>query len=256
MVDRYVGVVTGAGGDIGAAVCRALGARGCGVLCVDLTEELAARGAEEVRKAGGVADVCAAEVTDVRQVGADAGRARELWGVAHFFFNNAGIEGAESPIISYRLEDWERVFAVNVRGVFLGLKAMVHLLEHELVTRIVNTASVAGIIATPQLAAYGASKHAVIGLTKTAAVEFAPLNIAVNALCPGPVESQMMRRIERGLGGDEGAAQAHREFEARIPHARYASLEEVAELATYLLLDCPVYLTGQAITLDGGLSVV
>lgn len=256
MVDRLVGVVTGAGGDIGVAVCRALGARGCGVLCVDRTEELAARGAEAVREAGGVAEVFAADVTDERQVFAYADRARQLWGDAHFFFNNAGIEGAETPIVAYHLEDWERVFAVNVRGVFLGLKAMVHLLEHELVTRIVNTASVAGLTATPRLSAYGASKHAVIGLTRTAAVEFAPLGIAVNALCPGPVESQMMRRIERGLGGDEGAEQAHRDLERRIPHARYASLEEVADVATYLLLDCPVYLTGQAIVLDGGLSVV
>lgn len=254
MVDRYVGVVTGAGGDIGAAVCRALGERGCGVLCVDLTEELASRGAEEVRKAGGVAEVFAADVADERQAFAYADRARQLWGSAHFFFNNAGIEGAEAPLTSYPVEQWDRVFTVNVRGVFLGLKAMVHLLEHELVTRIVNTASVAGMIATPRLAAYGASKHAVIGLTKTAAVEFAPLKIAVNALCPGPVESQMMRRIERGVAG-EAWQEAKRQYEAMIPHARYATLEEVAELATYLLLDCPVYLTGQAIALDGGLSV-
>jgi 3alpha(or 20beta)-hydroxysteroid dehydrogenase len=212
------------------------------------------RGAEEVRKGGGTAEVFAADVSDERQVFAYADRARQLWGTAHFFFNNAGIEGAETPIVSYRVEDWDRVFAVNVRGVFLGLKAMVHLLEHEMVTRIVNTASVAGMVATPRLAAYGASKHAVIGLTKTAAVEFAPLNIAVNALCPGPVESQMMRRIEQGMAGD-AAQEAKRQFEAMIPQARYATLDEVADLAVYLLLDCPVYLTGQAIALDGGLSI-
>jgi NAD(P)-dependent dehydrogenase (short-subunit alcohol dehydrogenase family) len=110
------------------------------------------------------------------------------------------------------------------------------------------------MIATPMLAAYGASKHAVIGLTKTAAVELAPLGIAVNALCPGPVESAMMRRIEAGVGSGDTAA-AHDQYRAMIPQGRYAHVEEVADLAVYLLLDCPTYLTGQAIALDGGLSV-
>lgn len=253
-MDRLVGVVTGAGGDIGAAVCRRLGERGAAVLCVDLTEAGARRGAAACEEAGGKADVFAADVTQEQQVFAYADRCRQLWGAAHFFFNNAGIEGTETPLASYHVDDWDRVLAVNLRGVFLGLKAMVHLLEHEQVTRIVNTASVAGMIATPNLAAYGASKHAVIGLTKTAAVEFAPLTIAVNALCPGPVESQMMRRIEAGVA--PGAAEAaKRQYEGMIPAHRYAALDEVANLAAYLLLDSPIYLTGQAIALDGGLSV-
>lgn len=253
-MDGKVGVVTGAGGDIGLAVCEALGKRGTGVVCVDRTLALAEKGAQAVRAGGGSGEAAAADVSVEGDVVAYAGRCRELWGLAHFFFNNAGIEGAEAPLLTYPTDQWDRVLAVNLRGVFLGLKAMAPLLRHGDTPRIVNTASVAGMIATPMLSAYGASKHAVIGLTKTAAVELAPHGIAVNALCPGPVESAMMRRIEAGVApGAASAAKAR--YEATVPQGRYAQLSEVAELAVYLLLDCPVYLTGQAIALDGGLSV-
>jgi 3alpha(or 20beta)-hydroxysteroid dehydrogenase len=254
-MNGVMGVVTGAGGDIGLAVCQNLGERKATVLCVDIDEPRATRGAEAVRKAGGVAEAFVADVTNPEQVSAYADKARQLWGEARFFFNNAGIEGHEGPLANYPLDEWERVIATNLRGVFLGLKAMFPLLRHSDLARIVNTASVAGMIATPQLSAYGASKHAVIGLTKTAAVEFAPQTIAVNALCPGPVVSGMMERIEEGIA--PGAAGAARKgYEQTIPQHRYATLDEVANLATYLLLDAPIYLTGQAIALDGGLSAV
>jgi 3alpha(or 20beta)-hydroxysteroid dehydrogenase len=252
-MDHIAGVVTGAGGDIGAAVSKALAARGAAVLCVDRDEASAARTAEACRQAGSLAEHHVADVSVEGDVAAYADRCRELWGEAAFFFNNAGIEGAEAPLASYPIEAWDRVMAVNLRGVFLGLRAMFPLLRHSFTARIVNTASVAGLIGTPMLAAYGASKHAVIGLTKTAALEFAPHAIAVNALCPGPVESQMMRRIEEGVAPGAAAA-AKEQYEQRIAMARYAKLEEVADLATYLLLDCPLYLTGQAVALDGGLT--
>jgi 3alpha(or 20beta)-hydroxysteroid dehydrogenase len=253
-MDHEMGVVTGAGGDIGLAVCRELGHRKRAVLCVDRDEALATKAAEAVTKAGGVAEVFVADVTDEAQVNAYADKARSLWGETRFFFNNAGIEGHEGPLNTYPLEVWDRVMAVNLRGVFLGLKAMFHPMRHAEIARIVNTASVAGMIGTPNLAAYGASKHAVIGLTKTAAAEYAPHDIAVNAVCPGPVESGMMRRIEEGVapGAAEAAKQA---YAARIPAHRYAALDEVADLACYLLLDSPMYLTGQAVALDGGMSV-
>lgn len=253
-MDRCPGIVTGAGGDIGRAVCEHLAARNAVVLCVDRDEASARRGADASIAAGGKAEWIVADVTSEEQVAAYADRARELWGEVEFFFNNAGIEGAEAPLLSYPVETWDRVMAVNLRGVFLGIKAVAPVLHHADTPRILNTASVAGLIATPMIAAYGASKHAVIGLTKTAAVELAPLGIAVNAICPGPVESGVMSRIEAGVA--PGAASAARErYEQTIPMSRYASLNEVAMLATYLLLDSPMYLTGQAIALDGGLVV-
>ena len=253
-MDSKVGVVTGAGGDIGRAVCDELGQRGVQVLAVDLTEAAARRGADAVTKAGGTGHWCAADVSTQAGVAAYTDEARQLWGEAHFFFNNAGIEGPQRPLLSYPVEEWDRVLGVNLRGVFLGIKSMAHLLQHADNPHIVNTASVAGMIATPMLAAYGASKHAVIGLTKTAAVELAPMGISVNAICPGPVESQMMRRIESGLapGADASAKQA---YEKMVPAGRYATLPEVANVAVYFLLDAPSYLTGQALALDGGLSV-
>jgi NAD(P)-dependent dehydrogenase (short-subunit alcohol dehydrogenase family) len=233
-------------------VCEALGQRGVGVLCVDREQQLADKALKAVVAAGGIGKARVADVSIEGDVLSYASACQELWGNANFFFNNAGIEGVDAPLASYPVEAWDRVMAVNLRGVFLGLKAMYPLLRHGETPRIVNTASVAGMIATPMIAAYGASKHAVIGLTKTAAVEFAAQGIAVNALCPGPVESQMMRRIERGLG-DAQAAKS--QYEAMIPASRYATLEEVAAMAVFLLLDSPMYLTGQAIALDGGLSI-
>jgi len=253
-MEQRVGVVTGAAGDIGTAVATALGARGYAVLCVERTEALAKRAADAVTEAGGEGIPFVADVTVEGDVTAYAAEAQHLWGRADFFFNNAGIEGAEKPLASYPADDWDRVMSVNLRGVFLGLKAMSGPLRHSDLGRVVNTASVAGLAATPMLAAYGASKHAVIGLTKTAAVEFAPLGIAVNAICPGPVESAMMKRIEAGVAPGGGDA-ARKAYEANVPQGRYAKVEEVADLAVYLLSDSPMYLSGQAIALDGGLSI-
>ena len=253
-MDRKVGVVTGAGGDIGLDVCRHLVASEAGVLCIDRDDDAVDRAVAACKDAGGSAEGFVADVSSEEAAFAYASRCRELWGAANFFFNNAGIEGAEKPLIAYPVDEWDRVMAVNLRGVFLGLKAMHPLLQHADTARVVNTASVAGMIATPQLAAYGASKHAVIGLTKTAAVEFAPHGIAVNALCPGPVESAMMRRIEAGISPDN-AERVHRGYEATVPMGRYAKLDEVGMLATYLLLESPMYLTGQAVALDGGMVV-
>lgn len=251
-MDKFTGVVTGAGGNVGVAVCRRLGERGASILAVDVSDELAQRGAKACTDAGGKADAMAADVSSEPEVMAYARRAIALWGQAGFFFNNAGIEGVEAPLLSYPADAWDRVMGVNLRGVFLGLKAMAEPLRHADFARVVNTASVAGLAATPMLAAYGASKHAVIGLTKTAAVELAPYGIAVNALCPGPIESAMMRRIETGVSPAKPEA-AHVAYQQKIPMCRYASLDEVADLAVYLLLDSPIYLTGQAIAVDGGM---
>src|SRR5580765_4054434 len=108
-MNTVAGVITGAGGDIGIAVAAELGSRGAAVLCVDRTDELAVRGADAVREAGGAAEAYAADVSVEANVIAYAGRCRELWGQATFFFNNAGIEGAESPLLSYPVEEWDRV---------------------------------------------------------------------------------------------------------------------------------------------------
>lgn len=248
-MDRKVGVVTGAGGDIGVAVCQELARRGVGVLCVDRTDELADRAAAAIKALGGIAETAAADVSIEGDVAQYASHCRDIWGEANFFFNLAGIEGAQAPLMSYPTEAWDRVMSVNLRGMFLGLKAMFPLLHHADTPRILNMASTGGMTATPMLAAYGASKHGVIGLTKTAAIEFARYGIAVNALCPGPVEGTMMGRIQQGEGGH-----AFERYEQTTPQWRYGKPLEVAQLAAYLLLDSPMYMTGQAIGLDGGLT--
>jgi len=250
-MDRKVGVVTGAGGDIGIAVCEELARRGVGVLCVDRTQDFADRAAAAIHALGGIAETAVADVSVEGDVSGYASRCRDIWGEANFFLNLAGIEGAQAPLMSYPTDMWDRVMGVNVRGMFLGLKAMFPLLHHADTPRIVNMASTGGLSATPMLVAYGASKHAVIGLTKTAAIEFARYGIAVNALCPGPVEGTMMGRIAQGEGG-----KAYERYETTTPQWRYGKPLEVAQLAAYLLLDSPMYMTGQAIGLDGGLTAV
>lgn len=248
-MDRKVGVVTGAGGDIGIAVCEELARRGVGVLCVDRTQDFADRAAGAIRGLGGIAETAVADVSIEGDVAGYASRCRDIWGEANFFLNLAGIEGAQAPLMSYPTDMWDRVMNVNLRSMFLGLKAMFPLLHHADTPRIVNMASTGGLTATPMLAAYGASKHAVIGLTKTAAIEFARYGIAVNALCPGPVEGTMMGRIQEGEGG-----KSYERYETTTPQWRYGKPLEVAQLAAFLLLDCPMYMTGQAIGIDGGLT--
>jgi NAD(P)-dependent dehydrogenase (short-subunit alcohol dehydrogenase family) len=246
---RFAGrtaVVTGGAGEIGRAVARRLAAEGARTLIVDIEPDGVAAAVHEVVESGGQARGCIADVTDAVDVAAYARAADEFGGGRiDLFVNNAGIVGPVADIPAFPDEDFDRVMAVNVRGVFLGLK---HVLPHvPYGGAVVNTASTAGIIGSPGLVAYIASKHAVVGMTKVAALEQARRGVRVNALCPGPVEGRMMSDIERGKG------LAHEETAARIvPMGRYATVEEVASLACVLLSPELGFTTGGVFTADGG----
>lgn len=200
MTDNKRAVVTGAAGQIGAATCRRLCADGWTVLGVDVDEVGGAKLAAEL---GGPLQFHAADVSTEDGVQGYVAAAVERLGGIDGFFNNAGTEGAIAPIAQFPMDRFDALIALNVRGVFLGLKHVMAAMAAGGGGSIVNTSSVAGQIAFPGLSAYVASKHAVVGLTKAAAVEGAGAGIRVNAVCPGPIEGR--RASPRCSGPGSGA---------------------------------------------------
>ncbi len=247
-----VAIVTGGAGGIGRATSLALAARGARVLAVDLDEAGAEGTAAAVTEAGGTASAVCADVTDPGAVAGYVAECESRYGGVDAFFNNAAYEGAIAEIPDYPLDEFDRTMAVNVRGVFLGLQHVIPAMRRRGGGSIVNVSSQAGLRGVPNLSGYSASKHAVIGLTRGAALEVARDSIRVNVVCPGPTDTRMMRDIEdvvRGQGGDPAG------FVERIPVGRYGRPEEIAELVAWALLDAPAFLTGAVLPIDGGMTV-
>jgi len=244
-------IVTGAGGGIGRAVCLALAGVGAKVLAVDLSEPSGEETAALVRGSGGEALFQRGDVSVESEVRAYVGRALKSWGRIDVFMNNAAWQGEILPLVDYPVELFDKVMAINVRGVFLGLKHVLPAMIAASKGAVVNTASLSAYIGTRNLGPYTASKHAVLGLTKTAALEVARKGVRVNAVCPGPVDTPMLRDIEsaQAPGGGE-SLRAKRA--ASIPDGRYAEPEEVANLMVYLASDYASHVTGQGLQINGG----
>jgi len=248
-----VALVTGAAGEIGAATTRLMLARGARVVGVD-RDAAALRRLAESLGAGAAFTGEAADVSDEGAVIGYVARCRALHGRIDVFFNNAGIEGPVLPITDYPLSEFQHVVAVNVVGVFLGLKHVIPIMAAGGGGAIINTASTAGLTGSPGVSAYNASKHAVIGLTRSAAAEWGGKGIRINALAPGPIASRMMVSLEEGFSPGHGA-QVRAALAAKIPLGRYGSAEEVATMAAFLASDDARYLNGAVYTIDGGYMV-
>ena len=238
-------IVTGAGGGLGSHTVRLLAERGARVLAVDLDPDRldALETAAEV-----VPHV--ADVTDANAVRGAVETAVDRFGQLDGIFNNAATLGPIAPVDEYPEEAFEQTFRVNVRSVFLGMKYAVPALRATGGGAIVNTASTGGMMGWPNISGYVGSKHAVIGLTRTVALELAGSGIRVNALCPGPMDTTMIWEVGEAMAPGDTAEQ-ERLLAATIPVGRLGRPEEVASLAAWLLTDGPEYLTGAVLPVDG-----
>ena len=246
-----VALVTGAAGGIGRAVALALGQVGAKVLLVDIAKEAGLQTQSLIENIGGEAMLFQADVSDPEQVQNYVNTAMQTWGRIDIFMNNAAWQGEIHSLVDYPLDVFEKVMSINVRGVFLGLKYVLPIMIQQGKGAVVNTASLGSFLATRKLGPYTASKHAVMGLTKTAAIEVARKGIRVNAVCPGPVDTEMLRDIEASQATGS-AEQLRAQRTASIPDGRYADPVEVANLMLYLASDLSSHITGQGIQINGG----
>jgi NAD(P)-dependent dehydrogenase (short-subunit alcohol dehydrogenase family) len=249
-LDGKVAVVTGAAGVIGSATIRLLAERGARIVAVDRREQDLQTAIKDL-PASADAFAVAADVTSEDEVAEYVRAAVDKFGTIDVFYNNAGIEGDIKPITEYSLESFRKVIDVNVVGVFLGMKHVLPVMLKQNKGSIINTASIAGLMGSPMIAVYSASKHAVIGLTKTAAWECTGTGVRVNCVCPGLIESRMLSTILQGRNGGN-APPPNDKIVERIPARRLGQGSEVASIVAFLASDEASYVSGSAYTVDGG----
>lgn len=236
-------LVTGAGSGIGAAIAKGLAASGARVVVQDLQAQAAERVTAEITAAGGLAHAAAGDVSDPAVVEGLVAQAVAAGGGLHLLVNNAGIGGPLAPLGEYPLDGWRKVMAVNLDGVFYGMRYAIPEMLKAGGGAIVNIASILGSVGFANAGAYVAAKHALLGLTKTAALEYSAKGIRINAIGPAFIDTPLLANLPEGA--KEALVAAH-------PIGRLGRAEEVADLTQYLLSDKASFITGSYHLLDGG----
>ncbi|MBV8925104.1 MAG: SDR family oxidoreductase [Bradyrhizobium sp.] len=249
-LDGRVAVITGAAGVIGRATMGLLAERGAKIVAID-RRQADLEGAISDLPAAAEPIAVAADVTEEEGVKEYVRAAVDKFGTIDVFYNNAGVEGDVKPIQDYSLDAFRRVLDVNVVGVFLGMKHVLPVMLKQNRGSIINTASIAGLVGSPHIAVYSASKHAVIGLTKSAAWECTGTGVRVNCVCPGLIDSRMLSAILQGRAGGNTPYPVEKLVE-RIPARRLGQGCEVASIVAFLASDEASYVSGSAYTVDGG----
>lgn len=244
-VDK-VAFLTGAGSGIGRAAALAFSRRGARLVIVDISRRDGEETLGIIKDADGDAIFHHTDVTNATEVRAAVNSTVQTYGRLDYAFNNAGIEGIMAPTVDFREDQWDQVLNVNLKGVWLCMKYEIpHMLKQGCGT-IVNTASAAGLVGFPPSAPYAASKHGVLGLTKSVAVEYAKAGIRINAICPGTISTPL---VEHHMAANPHMVDHYVET---TPIGRIGSPEEVAETAVWLCSDAASYITGSAVVVDGG----
>jgi NAD(P)-dependent dehydrogenase (short-subunit alcohol dehydrogenase family) len=246
LMEGKVGLITGAATGIGRAAALLFAAEGARVVVADVDEKEARSTVASIGSAGGDAAFFRVDVSDESQVISLVEHTVDRFGRLDYAVNNAGIAGPTAALHQVELADWSRTIATNLGGVFLSMKHEIIQMQRQGFGAIVNTASGAGIVATPGMAPYCASKHGILGLTKTAAVENAALGIRVNAICPGATDTPMMQAT---MAIDPSVKKM---ILKSMPGGRMGEPAEIAEAALWLCSDRASFVSGEAMLVDGG----
>ena len=250
-LENKVAIITGGSGAIGFTTAKKMAAEGARILLVDIDEESLKEKEKEAKENNYEMSYAVADVSKPEDVKAYVKTALDRYGKIDLFFNNAGIEGVVKPISDYPIDVFDKVLAVNVKGVFLGMKYVIPEIEDG--GSIVITSSVAGFTGTAGMVAYNTSKHATIGIMRVAAKELGARKIRVNTVHPGVVDSRMMRSLEDGMNPGKGE-EVKEKFEKMIPLGRYAEPEDVSNMVIFLFSDESSYVHGSEFVVDGGFT--
>lgn len=242
-------LITGAAAGIGLAAAKAFAKEGAKLALIDLKLEALQEAANSIEAEDLL--LLPADVSKEDEVKRYVTETKNKFGKIDVFINNAGINGKFGLLDEQTVDNYQAVFGVNVLGAFLGLKYVLPIMKEQRSGAIVNTASNGGLLGAPGMGIYVASKHAVLGLNKTAALEAADYGIRVNAVAPSGVDTQMMKSIEtNAMPGKEGEARTA--FENSVPMKRYATPEEIADLMVFLSSDKASFISGSYYRIDGG----
>lgn len=245
-----VALVTGAARGIGRATALAFAERGIKVVVADINAEGTAETVSLIEQAGGTAQFIHCDVRDEEQVKQLVATTVETYGSLDYAFNNAGIEMENQRLHEGSMHSFDMIMDVNVKGVWLCMKYQLQQMLAQGSGAIVNAASVAGLGAAPKMAVYSASKHAVLGLTRSAAIEYARKNIRVNAVCPAVIDTAMYQRV------CEMDAKAMQRIPELHPMGRVGRVEEIAQTVMYLCSEGAGFITGHALAVDGGMTAI